>query len=325
MAYRPDDIERYLSGGMTPAEQHALEEQALRDPFLQDALEGASFLAPQQLAADKQLMRKRFSHTAPTRAIALRVAAGFALLAGAAYLVWYVTSSTQRTPEPLAQQEIEAAADTIVPAAPQVAPAESRTEPTVARATDDGPPATRQTELRAQRSEQPGAGGQTTRLAEIDDTLRAAQALAAPTASGLGPTVNYRFSMEVETISKDMRAGEPAQSKEALTLDASTAASGSTVAAPSVGLGQYQRYLSRAVGYPEAALLNKVSGEAVVSFIVEPDQRLTNFTVEKALGYGCEEALTRAISQGPAWRVAVQNHTPVASRVSVAFEFVLPR
>jgi TonB family protein len=40
MSNRRNDIERYLRGEMTAAEMHALEKEALRDPFLAEALEG---------------------------------------------------------------------------------------------------------------------------------------------------------------------------------------------------------------------------------------------------------------------------------------------
>ena len=41
MTKRQHDIERYLRGEMTAQEMHALEKEALNDPFLSDALEGA--------------------------------------------------------------------------------------------------------------------------------------------------------------------------------------------------------------------------------------------------------------------------------------------
>ncbi|MCS6973132.1 MAG: TonB family protein [Cyclobacteriaceae bacterium] len=46
------DIKRYRSGEMTPAERHALEREALSDPFLADALEGAELLTPEDFQAD---------------------------------------------------------------------------------------------------------------------------------------------------------------------------------------------------------------------------------------------------------------------------------
>ncbi len=54
-----DDIRRYLSGEMTPAERHALEREALSDPFLAEALEGAELLSAHDFAAEiKQINRR---------------------------------------------------------------------------------------------------------------------------------------------------------------------------------------------------------------------------------------------------------------------------
>jgi hypothetical protein len=38
--YTAEDIQRYLAGGMEPAEMHALEKAALDDAFLAEAIEG---------------------------------------------------------------------------------------------------------------------------------------------------------------------------------------------------------------------------------------------------------------------------------------------
>lgn len=52
MTNREQDIQRYLRGEMSPAEQHALEKAALSDPFLAEALEGLSNLTDAELTAD---------------------------------------------------------------------------------------------------------------------------------------------------------------------------------------------------------------------------------------------------------------------------------
>jgi TonB family protein len=54
MTNREKDIQRYLKGEMTPAEQHALEKAALSDPFLAEALEGLSNLTEAELTEDLQ-------------------------------------------------------------------------------------------------------------------------------------------------------------------------------------------------------------------------------------------------------------------------------
>ena len=40
MRIRKNDIEKYLQGELTSAEMHALEKEALSDPFLAEALDG---------------------------------------------------------------------------------------------------------------------------------------------------------------------------------------------------------------------------------------------------------------------------------------------
>lgn len=52
MTNREKDIQRYLRGEMSTAEQHALEKAALSDPFLAEALEGLSNLTEAELAED---------------------------------------------------------------------------------------------------------------------------------------------------------------------------------------------------------------------------------------------------------------------------------
>ena len=47
-----NDIERYRKGELTPSEMHALEKKALSDPFLADALEGASEINAEAFASD---------------------------------------------------------------------------------------------------------------------------------------------------------------------------------------------------------------------------------------------------------------------------------
>ncbi len=52
MTNREKDIQRYLRGEMSPAEQHALEKAALSDPFLAEALEGLNNLTEAELTED---------------------------------------------------------------------------------------------------------------------------------------------------------------------------------------------------------------------------------------------------------------------------------
>lgn len=110
-----NDIKRYLSGEMTPAEKHALEKKALTDPLLADALEGASLVGYRDFAADVAELnrtitekqdhrieaaaapaeRRRVRKVTVTRWV-LRVAAGLVLLIAATFIIRQFT----RQPEP---------------------------------------------------------------------------------------------------------------------------------------------------------------------------------------------------------------------------------
>lgn len=120
-----NDIERYLRGEMTPAERHALEKQALSDPFLAEALEGLEYIRPQALQPDLSELQARlqknlqqqvaasemaerasapsqsFSPPKQSQRLGLRMAAVVLLLITAGFVLW-LTIGRPTTHEPLA-------------------------------------------------------------------------------------------------------------------------------------------------------------------------------------------------------------------------------
>lgn len=102
-----DDIKRYHNGEMTPEEEHALEKKALNDPFLAEALEGASMISSQEFSEDLAEMKKKIHQKTEKKTWLwpLRIAASFALLV-ISYLV--ITPLFERQPDQnLAQQKSE--------------------------------------------------------------------------------------------------------------------------------------------------------------------------------------------------------------------------
>jgi TonB family protein len=108
-----NDIKRYLSGGMTAAESHALEKRALSDPFLADALEGALSMNADDYATDVTNLQKQISGSVNASSLktpinvwqwSLRVAAAITILVLSTFVVWkYIT--VQQKPEQLALEE----------------------------------------------------------------------------------------------------------------------------------------------------------------------------------------------------------------------------
>lgn len=96
MADLQNDIERYLKGELTPAEMHALERKALSDPFLAEALEGASGIPTDELEADLHTLRASLKEriqsprekVVPMWAWPMRIAAGLVLLAVSGFVIY---------------------------------------------------------------------------------------------------------------------------------------------------------------------------------------------------------------------------------------------
>ncbi len=82
-----------MLGELTPAEMHALEKQALDDPFLADALEGSASITHEDLTADLKMMETSLLNRIDnTRKLSpwvwpLRIAAGLLVLVLATYLL----------------------------------------------------------------------------------------------------------------------------------------------------------------------------------------------------------------------------------------------
>jgi TonB family protein len=67
MTKRQHDIERYLRGEMTSSERHALEREALNDPFLSDALEGAQHTTADNFLFDLNELRSSVANRSGKR------------------------------------------------------------------------------------------------------------------------------------------------------------------------------------------------------------------------------------------------------------------
>lgn len=95
--YTAEDIKRYITGGMSPAEMHAIEMAALDDPFLAEAMEGYELMEQKdwskELAALKQGFNKNEKEETPVIVIG-KTAAMKWWRAAAAVLVIGVAATT---------------------------------------------------------------------------------------------------------------------------------------------------------------------------------------------------------------------------------------
>ncbi|MBX7124447.1 MAG: TonB family protein [Cyclobacteriaceae bacterium] len=399
-----DDIRRYLSGEMTPAERHALERRALNDPFLQDAIDGANDFADDFSDDVEDLDAAIVQRSKPARGFSWRIAAGIAAVVMVGSWFYWTNSAdqeqlAQNNPAPAAGVENDSIAkdaiDTTSLSKPLLALEQPRAragKPSIASA---GPEEER---LRTH------AGGATDSVAALqlaDATLAEEaepvpapeQELARETISskiqGLqtAPSVNRSFrgrvvdgegkpipgvtvkaalsgfvavtdadgNYQVNTPTKQdslvfSYVGFETQKKKAdvgrfgsVFMKEETATLGEVVitgrrpddadverepivhlAEPVGGLKAYNDYLESNKQYPQQALLNTLEGRVTLQFTVDVMGDVSEFTVVRSVGHGCDEEVMRLVKEGPKWMPTTVDDEPVESTVKVRLRFTLP-
>ncbi|WP_279387751.1 energy transducer TonB [Hymenobacter edaphi] len=92
---------------------------------------------------------------------------------------------------------------------------------------------------------------------------------------------------------------------------------------PPGGMEGLMQYLGKNIKYPALALRNQVEGKVFVNFVVGPDGQISNVTVTKGIGAGCDEEAVRVISKMPAWAPGKQNGRAVSVSYTVPVTFTI--
>ncbi|HEY3430610.1 MAG TPA: TonB family protein [Cyclobacteriaceae bacterium] len=93
---------------------------------------------------------------------------------------------------------------------------------------------------------------------------------------------------------------------------------------PENGNRAFKQYLEKNISYPEQALTNKTEGRVTVEFTIQSDGTLSDFTVVRGIGSGCDEELIRLIKEGPRWIPTKKDNVPVQDKAKVRLKFELP-
>lgn len=96
------------------------------------------------------------------------------------------------------------------------------------------------------------------------------------------------------------------------------------LAEPEGGRRAYDKYLKSSLQYPQEAIDNKIKGRVTIIFTVATDGSLSEFTVFKGLGFGCDEEVIRLVKEGPKWAPTMEDNVAVESEVRVRVKFTLP-
>ncbi len=346
--YTAADFQRYYQGGMTPAEMHALEQAAARDPFLAEALEGYESLPPENWSAPLAALHEQFAQAHPTLVVSLprrrylaplRMAAGIGLLAltiAAAYL--FTRREERSAPDLIAQHQPPTIAPTVpatgarpaVPAPEKPATMDTRPSVTVVGQTGTAgrnTPAAKPADDFVYRPHPAGATPgppvtETNQLPTNDEKPAVAAAEETAALSEAMPAqVNAAYAPRNAVTSrskKESNAGVTMAIPEASATKESAAPEGSAnlpAAEPVIGWKAYETYLQTAKKSPASGAYP--AGEVILELVFSADGQITRVLVIRSLQAEADAEALRLVKEGPAWRL--RHKAPATLRLAIPF------
>ena len=338
MADGHNDIKKYLRGELDAQAMHRLEKQALTDPFLAEALEGAETLDPKEFSADVNVLNRNIvKRTKRTGLIwTLRIAASLSLMAIISLVIYTWKDSTEENLA-LGKEKTEVAPKANPGEMPE---AENKTgeNPAADKAGPDGEASTSSTGLGVQ-AEKPAMlaadaasttegskkeVGESPALEEVRGKSSVQDGLLSS-----GEIQTEELALDKIAHSQARPAGVQKIETEAMKRSANTGQQAKSAgsfkeALPNGGYEAFQDYLGQHVRYPRQAVDKKVEGLVKIRFLVKETGELTDFTAIQGIGSGCEEELIAAIRKTSWIPAHNENGDPVADSVTVSYQFILP-
>ncbi|TCD17640.1 energy transducer TonB [Pedobacter psychrodurus] len=89
------------------------------------------------------------------------------------------------------------------------------------------------------------------------------------------------------------------------------------------GAKAWSKYMERNLRYPSRAQEEGAGGKVFVSFVVEKDGSITDVSVIKGVGFGCDEEAIKVIKKSPLWKPGKNKGVPVRVRYNMAINFTI--
>jgi periplasmic protein TonB len=77
--------------------------------------------------------------------------------------------------------------------------------------------------------------------------------------------------------------------------------------------------------YPRQAVQQGIEGKVYVQFVVGRDGKVSQISVLKGIGFGCDEEAMRVVSMMPTWTAGKQGGKPVSVRYNLPISFKLQK
>lgn len=89
------------------------------------------------------------------------------------------------------------------------------------------------------------------------------------------------------------------------------------------GMEAFRTFLVKNLRYPNAAQRSNVQGKVYLNFTVEADGSLSNITVLRGIGFGCDEEALRVMKLMPKWKPGKQSGRAVRVKFNMPIVFAL--
>jgi len=83
------------------------------------------------------------------------------------------------------------------------------------------------------------------------------------------------------------------------------------------------KFLQQNIEYPTMARESGIQGTVYVTFVVEPDGKVSNVQILRGIGGGCDEEAIRVIKAMPRWNAGKQRGKPVRVQFNMPIKFTL--
>lgn len=82
-------------------------------------------------------------------------------------------------------------------------------------------------------------------------------------------------------------------------------------------------YLANNIDYPQMARESNIQGTVYVTFVVEPNGKISNVGILRGIGGGCDEEAIRVVEAMPSWQPGKQRGRAVRVRFNMPIKFTL--
>lgn len=92
-------------------------------------------------------------------------------------------------------------------------------------------------------------------------------------------------------------------------------------ATPKDGISAFKKYIEKNKVCPESAKANNIKGVVRLKVSISNTGNITDISVKKSLGYGCDEEAVRLVKEGPKWNAAIRSDQRIDSSVILRIKF----